>query len=342
MSQTPNISLIAVGRNDDYGGDFRSRLQQWATWSVHQLSQAKVPSEVIFVNYNPLDVEPIKSFIKWPDSTDWVKVKLITVPNEEHQKIVREHGVKDVPVLEYHAKNIGVRRAKGEFILCMNPDILIPAKVIRSFSNLYETCYYRSNRLDYSAEIQIDVSKTLNEQLSGSVKAVWLKGNYVLLDGFSTPSYYRKLLTNKLSNLWKLSTLHLRPILDFCSIPVYYNRLQYKYHSNASGDFLLMSRQNWFKLKGYKEASQIALHTDSLMVIQAAFLGLKEHTYLSPIYHKQHERRYDAVNKEDLDQDEAYALYNREIQGMNKTGMVKIYNGDSWGRSGSSFEEYLY
>lgn len=94
---------------------------------------------------------------------------------------------------------------------------------------------------------------------------------------------------------------------------------------------MLMSRDNWNKLKGYKEASFISLHVDALMVIQAVVSGLEEHVFEHPIYHKQHERRFDAHNRLTEDQIKVYHKYNTDVETMLSTNRPIIYNDDAWG-----------
>jgi len=110
MKMTPVLSVVMVGRNDDYGGDFRERLERSvATLHMHLLRSA-VPSEIIFVNYNPLSAPDTADFICWPTSTEKVAVNVLTVPGTVHRKLVSDGTRRDVPVLEYVAKNAGIPR----------------------------------------------------------------------------------------------------------------------------------------------------------------------------------------------------------------------------------------
>lgn len=328
---TPHISIVAVGRNDNYGGDFSARLQSFVKWTVHHLGQLPFRSELIFVNYNPTDDIPIERFIEWPNSNDRVSIRIITVPSETHRTIVSQSGVKDVPVQEYIAKNIGIRRANGNFVLAMNPDILISKEVFSGFSKLNPGAYYRANRLDHNGPYEMDETAELKKQLDPHVIAAWFKGRNYKVESITPVRYARLMRKAALSNLWRRMTVHFRPLLDFLSIPVYYDNIEYRYHCNASGDFLLMHRNAWEALKGYDEKAYISLHVDSLMVLQAAFSGLKEVTFFHPIYHRDHERRFDAVAKDSDDQRQAYGRFRRDIETMTAAGKPIIYNGSDWG-----------
>lgn len=338
---TPHISIVAVGRNDNYGGDFRDRLQAFVNWTYTQLNDFGVSSEIIFVNYNPIDAAPIEEFIDWPSSSKLVEVRIITVPPTVHAEVVKDKGVKDVPVLEYVAKNVGIRRAKGAYVLCMNPDILMSKGLFKQFSQLSNGCYYRANRLDYGGDVHLSVKESLYQQLKEQVNAVWFKGVQYPFTSFNYWKYALYGIRSSLYNRWRRFTVHLRPLLDFLSIPVYYDNIEYQFHCNASGDFMLMHREAWIDLKGYKESSYISLHVDSLMVLQAAFSGLSEKICWSPIYHRDHERRFDAVGKDNPDQQEVYKSFREDIAQMVASGKPKIYNDDGWGLSAQTLPERI-
>jgi len=104
---------------------------------------------------------------------------------------------------------------------------------------------------------------------------------------------------------------------------------------------MLMSSKNWKRLKGYKEASLISLHVDSLMVIQAAFSGLSEVIFDQPIFHRQHERRFDAHNRMTEDQIRVYHKYNDDVEKMRSEKKPILYNDENWGFAGVDFPEAI-
>lgn len=338
--ENPVISIVAVGRNDDYGGDFRARLRGWAHWTFGQLTARRIPSELIFVNYNPLPDSDIEDFIDWPTSNGSVRVRIITVPTDIHERTIAEKQLKNVPVQEYVAKNAGLRRAKGKFLLAMNPDILISEKVFDGFSSLSANSYYRADRVDHNGPLEVASGNFLFNQLKGCVTGLWFKGVSYRVVGLTRASYQRYRRKAWLTNCWRRLTIYLRPLLNLLSIPVYYDRIEYKFHCNASGDFMLMHRDAWHDLRGYKESSYISLHVDSLMVLQAAFSGLHERTFSQPIFHRDHERRFDAVHKQSDDQDRVYQEFKEAVKTMTGTGRPLVFN-DDWGLSRECLPERI-
>jgi hypothetical protein len=317
----PYLSIVMVGRNDNYGGDFRLRLQRCMSNTFERLNELPIHSEIIFVNYNPLDAEkPIEEFIDWPSSNRKVGIRIITVPKDVHQQLVQDGTRKDVPVMEYLGKNAGIRRAKGKFILSMNPDIILPIEVVKHLQKLKKDGYYRTDRVDFSGDI-------FNEH---QFIRVFLKGHDFIISSLNQIPKLR--MRNYFLNKWRNLTPKISWLLNMISVPVYYNNFGNRYHCNVSGDFMLMHRDHWFALEAHNENRPIALHVDSLMVIQAAALGLREFVLKQPIFHQEHSRRFDAT-QENPEYLQAFEFFTSEARKMMKNGVVEKYNGQQWGLS---------
>ena len=317
----PYLSLVLTGRNDNYGGDFRSRLQNCISNAFEQLVALGMSAEILFVNYNPTDDnEPIERFINWPKSTNKVVVKILTIPNSVHVMLVADGQRKDVPVIEYLGKNAGIRRAQGEFILSMNPDIILTADVLNELKQLNSSNYYRANRVDFSGDLNGNYSLT----------RVFMKGHdYPINQIEEISSISRK---NKWANTWKRLTPKVKSVLNLLSIPVYYNNVGNQFHCNVSGDFMLMHRNHWIELQAHNEHTFLSLHVDALMVVQAAHLGLKEVVLNHPIYHQEHARRYDAT-KVNPDFEKAYIFFEEQATLMTSRQKAEKYNTPDWGLS---------
>jgi hypothetical protein len=109
----PRISGVVVGRNDDYMPDFRQRLLVTIDWNLRYLLD-----EVIFVEWNPLpDREPLSFSL----AKRFARLKAYIVAAPLHEDI---GGNAEVPVLEFHAKNVGIRRASCPWIVATNADAL--------------------------------------------------------------------------------------------------------------------------------------------------------------------------------------------------------------------------
>lgn len=313
------LSFVMVVRNDDYGGDFRERLQRCIGSLYAQLDRYAVTAEIVCVNYNPLPAPDIESFIEWPRGSRYVDIKIVTVPPEVHRAFVAEHGLREVPVVEYLGKNVGLRRASGTFVACMNPDIIFTDAAIKKMRRLSAGYYYKADRLDF----------TLRDGTMEYVR-FHTKGHSFATRRFSAllNAWWR--IKYAVLNFYKYHTVYIKWILDFLKLPVYTDRVEFRYHCMASGDFILMHRESWASLEGYRETAYISLHVDALMVVQAARSGLREKVLRQPVYHREHGRRYRA---EDADPEyrEAYLYFQREARKMAAAKKNTIYNKPGWG-----------
>lgn len=120
-TRQPLLSIVFHGRNDNYGGDFTRRL----AWSISTVRRAfeKLRPELIFVNWNTIPGSP--SLFDDPILvTRREGFKVYMVPASIHRELAARHGYDGV-YLEWYAKNFGIRRAKGEYILQINSDNLV-------------------------------------------------------------------------------------------------------------------------------------------------------------------------------------------------------------------------
>lgn len=122
LSRRPLLSVVFHGRNDDYANGFKRRLA-YAILSAKR-AFSKLSPEIIFVDWN----EPEKAPFLFDDPEllgcgDGVITYVVS--SSVHDKICMRHGC-DRPYLEWYARNVGIRRATGEFILSVNADGFYP------------------------------------------------------------------------------------------------------------------------------------------------------------------------------------------------------------------------
>jgi hypothetical protein len=135
----PSITAVVVGRNDDYMSDFAQRLRATISWNAKHLA-----SEVIFVEWNPpvdrelLSIELAKRF-------DYLRAYVVS--REIHDRISDNSRV---PLLEFHAKNVGIRRARCEWVLTTNADAAFGPGTIRRIvdSQLSDELVWSAQRID--------------------------------------------------------------------------------------------------------------------------------------------------------------------------------------------------
>ena len=114
----------------------------------------------------------------------------------------------------------------------------------------------------------------------------------------------------------------------------------YELFLHASGDFTLSHRDNWMTLRGYPESTYISTHTDSLFIAMLNHNSVRERRLEWPVYHREHERRYDLVNRSGTAMfRRQFKFLVRESWRMKQRGQPTIYNDENWGLRHLQLEE---
>jgi hypothetical protein len=149
----PYISVVVAARNDNHGGHMVGRLQAFLdSWMV-QAQRYRVPSEIVVVEWNPpVDRGKLQDEFRWSDETGACPVRFVEVPREVHAAIPNAAAI---PLHQMIAKNAGVRRARGQFVLCTNLDIIFSAELMQFLAarSLDPHAMYRMDRYDVDHRI---------------------------------------------------------------------------------------------------------------------------------------------------------------------------------------------
>jgi len=138
----PRLSFVVAGRNDDYDGNFDDRLTIALSKNVTSLPDA----EFIFVEWNPIRNKTL--VCRKLQRLFGDRIKYIVVHPKYHPLYCT---IDDF--LEYPAKNVGIRNATGDFVACINSDILISPEVVKYLNGpLKPKVAYRAVRVDINLE----------------------------------------------------------------------------------------------------------------------------------------------------------------------------------------------
>ncbi|MGD1092398.1 MAG: hypothetical protein ABSB35_10450 [Bryobacteraceae bacterium] len=161
---TPYLSIVVTARNDDHGGDLLGRMQTFLNSLLSQCRRHELSAELIIVEWNPPpDRPPLAEALDWPDDGNFCQVRIIEVDSGLHRKFA--HSA-ELPLYQMIAKNAGIRRARGEFVLATNIDILFSDELMRFISgrNLRPGKMYRIDRHDVMSNVPLNAS--VDEQLA--------------------------------------------------------------------------------------------------------------------------------------------------------------------------------
>jgi hypothetical protein len=162
MSAAPYLSIVVASRNDDHGGNLLGRTQTFVNALLDQCRDQQVEIELIFVEWNPPPNRPrLAEALRWKPSP--CQVRIIEVPEPVH----RSYRYADIlPLYQMIGKNVGIRRARGEFILATNIDILFSNEFIQFVAarKFQKGVLYRLDRQDVATDVPVEA--TVAERLA--------------------------------------------------------------------------------------------------------------------------------------------------------------------------------
>ncbi len=287
----PTLSIVAVSRNDDHGGALLHRMQLFINGLAEQCQRHRLHAELVLVEWNPPPDRPrLVDALSWPGEDELGQVRIIEVSPEVHRRF---RYADRIALYQMIAKNAGIRRAQGEYLLATNVDILFSDEMMRFLvsNGLQKRCLYRVDRYDVPSDIPMDA--LVDDQLE------YCRKNIVRICGKNET---RNLKTGEVQKLYSdipVVTGRLRRILAKVLPPRLRNweglKEQFilpteraRLHTNAAGDFTLMAREHWFHLRGYHEFAMFSFHIDALLCYMAYHAGLQETVLPYPIFHIQH------------------------------------------------------
>jgi hypothetical protein len=140
----PHLSIVAVSRNDDHGGDMRARMQHFVNGLFAQCRRHRLDAELVLVEWNPpADRPPLAAAIEWPADFGPARARVVTVPHAIHALV---SSGSEFPLFQMIGKNVGIRRARGRFVLATNVDILLDDALVR----------YLRDRLEPGTMLRVD------------------------------------------------------------------------------------------------------------------------------------------------------------------------------------------
>jgi len=152
----PYVSFVVTARNDDHGGNLLHRMNIFVTTLLSQARKENLSSELILVEWNPPPGRPrLHEVLHWPREKGPCNVRVIDVPSEIHSRFLHSDRL---PLFQMIAKNVGIRRARGRFILATNIDLLFSDQLMKFFASrqLSPEFMYRIDRYDVPADMPED------------------------------------------------------------------------------------------------------------------------------------------------------------------------------------------
>jgi hypothetical protein len=324
MSSNPYLSIVAVTRNDDHGGNLLARLGAFCRKIEYGAKNWNVPIELVLVEWNPPSTKETLSQLL-PKILDdrYCSIRVVSVPSEFHKRL---HNPFQIPLFQMIGKNVGIARARGEFILSTCNDIILSDAFFKFLSetSLSEHCLYRTDRVELGSGMiphtirPVDYDAFCLDTIEG------YSGGY----DSSIPTMHEERNPEiiPIAKQWQICRR---------GVP----------HTNASGDFTLMHQSVWKGLRGHPELALGDGYIDGLMVYLATMTGIQPMFLRRPIcaFHLKHDlsfgdtegKRKRMERRPSLDYDAEYTDWCRD---MVENGALNT-NSTNWGFGDVSFEE---
>ncbi|MCP4381605.1 MAG: hypothetical protein GY798_09355 [Hyphomicrobiales bacterium] len=170
------ISVVIVGRNDNYGGDFEDRLFATTHHNLAELKKQGVDVELIFVEWNPLSD---RRLLSESITADFEEARCFVVDGTVH-RLFNEN--KYLPLLEYHAENIGALRADGSWLLLTNPDNFFGKAIIDFLADgaFDPGVLYRAGWIDVESDADVDRPDLIDQYTSDTPPYGHAAGDFIL------------------------------------------------------------------------------------------------------------------------------------------------------------------
>jgi len=264
------LTIVTISRNDEHVERMRERSQAFIDGVFFLAEKYKTKVELILVEWNPpADTPSMAEQFTYPQNHEYVSVIIVTVPREVHQSY---NMSQNLPLYQMIGKNVGIRRARGNFVLSTNIDVLLSEELFQEITKvgLQKGRIYRSNRWDVDQDI-------LDQTSAGNMIAV--------ARDLTFQKQYRT-GTSKGAD----TGAHMEPEQTVKASDFDRKDLLPQLHTMACGDFQMMAREDWYKVRGYPELDSFSFHLDSLFSLMCHYQGLDEMTFSDgfPHYHIDH------------------------------------------------------
>lgn len=260
------VSVVLVGRNDDYGG----RQVERVNYSINCMLDTF--DEIIYVDWNTEGSETLTDVLDIRVHPE--KLTIITVPPSQCRELMGEHeythGQKCCEVL---ARNIGIRRATGDIIVDSNTDIIPPKR--EHLNVLLKDTRIGDMWTIAKHDVEVDVLHKMYEQTRSYMNVRDL-----------IPIHY---------GVNPISARLICPFLEMNKQTLL--QLPPEHHHVASslicacGDMQIARKETWYAIKGFEESMIKRMYVDSIVQYKVIMNGgTVRATNFPPIYHIEHAR----------------------------------------------------
>ncbi|KAG0166648.1 hypothetical protein DFQ28_005521 [Apophysomyces sp. BC1034] len=253
------LTVIMVTRNDDYAGNQYHRLQNAIDSTYLLAEKTQTLMELLIIEWNPpVGRRGVRGVYRYRRSK-FLTYRIISVPSQIHRPM---HENTQISLYEYEGKNLGLRYARGEFVVCTNQDDIWSANM----QNAIVSRAWRK-KMFYT---QFQHSHVSHENLPSTI---------VKLDPFATDKDIESACAH---DNYKLGSFEMPD-------PEQLDKNNFLRITHEASDFTLAHRDTWKKVGGYREAGASTWMDMELLLTAAWTLDIPV-TYSKATFscHQQH------------------------------------------------------
>ncbi len=160
--QCRKLSIIFAGqRNASYATDFKERMMAAIERNQQEVAKISLEVEWIFVEWNPLSEDYLSYELAKKGFRCYV------VSPDIHKRVISPQVSDRMVFMQFFAKNVGIRRATGDWFLVTNADCVFDEEIWKVVSNecLCPEILYRAERCDIPASRFDKPFKVMRENL---------------------------------------------------------------------------------------------------------------------------------------------------------------------------------
>lgn len=262
---TPYLSIVAAFGHAQRGAKWLIQTQAFLDAAAGQAERHALPIEIILVDWNAR-FEPTARVLLHPlPRSPLAAIRILTVPED---LIRSEQGLDR----ERRAQNIGIRRARGEFVLAVGSDTVLTSDLFAHLAArpLAERCAYHALRfetwpdyLDGQRPSPGEIEHACRSASSGGGLAPHL----ITVDAAAVSAS---------EEAWQqqLQAIATEAILDELENP----------YEFCPTNFLLLARKSWIELGGYPEWRVGDANLDRFVMGQVRFGGWEQKLLPAPCH----------------------------------------------------------
>ncbi len=294
-TRRPFLSIVLAGRADTYRGNPMKQACLGLRSIAMNANAVQIPTEVVFVDYNsPSGGSVLQHLLPCFNGVQavhsFVTLRVVVVPLWVLQ--IPAAITSDGELLafnEYVAKNVGIRRASGTYVIVSNPEVFLPSLLWRQFA-LNPRLFFRTNllvssdRRDSWGNIEPGYAsiKELEQRVDAGVRVVW---SHLQHDGSTlpratdlglAPNVYFVALNQALRQCpWQDAEVNWQGNGTALAATFSGKPSLNSVHHTAAGDFIMVHRAIWMRVRGYFDVWSFERPPIDSLTIVRMVLGLK-------------------------------------------------------------------